>query len=320
MRLGDLITEAQRRAGRVDSNFDVRTTQWLNSAQEVFVTADPHSTLQHEETFAADGTSDLYLPSYVKKIISIMDETNKLPIERHENWDREAPGTFIEETAGGPQWWRELGLSPVSFQPTEAAQVFCDPLSGENVVCSVVGLAQDTARSGTAIGKFLAQEQVTCQSGAEGSTTSLFVKILTLGKDVLTTDDVTFAFSTGGTVISRAFRNDHRAAYRHVQLLRVPGAGTLLRVKFLINLPDMTDVNQIVHPGVDSEFLTWWAAGMIHKATNEEDRAGIAFGMARERLQKRVHYEDAFGDQDHRLAPDPLYWSFEDDQQWPQNR
>jgi hypothetical protein len=312
VRLADLVTEAQRKAGRVDSNFDNRTKRWINEAQERFVISDPHTALRHEETFVADGTIDLFLPSYVKKVLWIADATNKKPVQHHDEWDREAPGSFLDETSGAPSWWRELGYSPVNAQPAAASLVHFDPKSAENVVINITGLAQDTGASGTALERYMVQEQVTCLSGAETPTSALFVKVTSIGKDVLTSDDVVAAYSAGGDPVARVFRNAYRARYRHVKFLTVPAAGTLLRVGFLLEVPEFSDDNQVTHPGIDIDYLTWYAAAMIHKAMNQGDLAEQAFARAEERLQKREFHEKSHGDQDHRMAPDFTYHNFEE--------
>ena len=71
--------------------------------------ASPHPDIRFAEDFVCDGTQNLYLPGYIRKIVSIMDKTNKRPVDRHEEWDREAPGIYAEKTSGAARWWREVG-------------------------------------------------------------------------------------------------------------------------------------------------------------------------------------------------------------------
>ena len=59
-------------------------------------------------------------------------------------------------------------------------------------------------------------------SGGETQTGKFYVQLLTIGKNVLTADDVKASYSSGGTTIARLFRNSYSTTYNHVQLLMVP--------------------------------------------------------------------------------------------------
>ena len=129
MNLSGLTTEAQRLAGRVDTGFDDRTKQWLNEALDRWVVRDPWGTLTKEQDFPSDGTQDLILPNYVKKIISITDKTNKFPVERFENLEKHATSSLIAETAGKAYYWEERGMSVLRWRPPGVASFSCPPIS-----------------------------------------------------------------------------------------------------------------------------------------------------------------------------------------------
>ena len=313
MKLSDIVLNAQRKAGRVDPDFNERTRIWINEAKERWIMSSPHPDIRFSEDFTCDGTQNLYLPGYIRKIVYIMDKTNKRPVYRHEEWDREAPSLFAEKTSGSARWWREIGKSPVSAQPTQASQVYLDPAAVENVVCYVEGLAQDTLVSGTAVNRYLCQEVVTCMSGGETQTGNFYVQMLTIGKNTLTAGDVTVAYASGGTTIARLFRNAYSTSYNHVQLLLVPPKGTVVTVKYVLGIPDLVDDNHVVHPAVNAEYLAWYAAGCIHKAMNQGSMAEQAYAHAEELLSRETLHEQNHGDQDLRTIPDYEYFQDTED-------
>jgi hypothetical protein len=322
MIFSEIVTEAQRLAGRVDSNFDDRTKKWINQAQEQWSLADPWGQLTFFEDVLTRGGRDLYLPTYMRKVLHLFDKSSKLPMERHEQWDREEPGVYADETASStPIWWREMGFSSVVGQPTTAtgSKVEFDTLgAAEDIVCYISGVIQGTQASGSAVHRHMGSEFVTCMSGAGAQETSnIYVEVRQLSKTARTTDDVLCRYDASGDHIGRIESSRYNAEYRHVQLLYSPAAGRTLTVKYILRVPDFTDDNQPAHPGVDVDYLKWWTAANIHAAQNQLQESAIKRNVAKGMLQRKSHFEQAFGDQDLRMAPDSTYWHHEDLSAWP---
>lgn len=313
MDVGTLITEAQRLAGRVDSSLDERTRMWINEGQQEWLHADPWRKLRDELAITHDGSQDLYLPDFVQRVLWISDRTNKRSTIRNDQLDRDAPANFHGKTPGALTHWKEIGMSPVFAQPTQASTIYFNPLGDENVVTYIQGMALDTNASGTAGENYLQEEAVTCLSGSVGSTQKKYTYVMSLGKAGVHTDDTEVSLEASGGIprLARLHRNKRRSEYRHVHLLKVPPAGTTIYIQYIQSLPDLVENNQVIHPGVSPEYLKWYAAANLHKAMNQGDLAVMAFSFA-ERLLRRVgHAEDAFGDQDLRMSPDLNYWGSE---------
>ena len=271
---------------------------------------DPWGTLTKEQDFPSDGTQDLILPNYVKKIISITDKTNKFPVERFENLEKHATSSLIAETAGKAYYWEERGMSPVAAQPTSASLLQFDPDSAaDTCVCYVEGVAQSTLGSGTAASWHTESEYVTCVSGAATSTTKNFIQIMTLGKDVLTEADVIVRYGGVNPPIARIDHDAYRSEYRHVRFVYAPSAGTEFRVKYIQRMTELTQDDQVLPPSVNPRFLVWWAAGNIHSAMGQHKEAQMKWQMAEKFLLEDAHHEKAHGEQDWTVVPDSGWMS-----------
>lgn len=310
MDLGTLRTEAQRLAGRVDQDFNSRTRRFLNEAIERWAISVPWPTLVKEEDFTSPGTVQLVLPQRVKQVQWIADKTNNRPLDAANAFDREFPASFMQGTAGAAFFWREVGVQAVAQQPagigalsyrTDVSDVF-------NVYAD--GLAQDTAVS-TADRLYVARERVSIASSSVQGGAVLFQEIHTLGKDDFTPADVVVR-DASSNVIARIPAFGYRSEYRRVEFLFVPLAGTVFRVRYLRAPPPLVDDWNIPHTSVDSEYLIWYAAAMIHEAQGQAQQAQIKTARAREILEARIYKERSHGDRDYRALPEPSYWGNED--------
>jgi hypothetical protein len=136
---------------------------------------------------------------------------------------------------------------------------------------------------------------------------------MSVGKDDLTPGDL--RIYNGSTTIGRISANRYRSEYRNVELLIIPPAGTLIRAGYLERPNPLTVAYQQPHPSINDEYLSWYAAGLIHKAMGEADIAGAALGRADQILQERIFAEKGHGDRDTQGEPDVNYWNTEEG--WP---
>jgi hypothetical protein len=315
MDVATLTNRAQRIAGRVDSGFDSRTVQFLNEAVEHWARANPWPGLRRTGEFVADGTRNLILPQHVFHVQWIADKTNKFPLEAKDLWDREARDEYLGDTTGPAFWWREVGVTPITQQPTTPALLTVRTDVSDSFSAHIAGIAQDTTASGTANYEYFTEEQLNVAGSAAVSTVNYYIRVMTVGKNDFTAGDL--KVYNGSTLIGRIAANRYRSEYRNVEFLTIPEGGTLLRIGYLEAPNPLTAAYQNPHPSINPEFLVWYAAGLIHKAQNESDQGELCIQRALQILNARSFKEKDHGDQDHGLYPDQGYWGSENLYSWP---
>lgn len=313
MNAGTLIDYAQQRAGRVDSGYRTRTLNFLNEAMERWAIARPWRSLKRTVDLITDGTRNLVFPDYVAHVVWLLDKSNTNVINYQERWDRDNPGTYLADTSGRSDFWREQEVVPVYRQPTAAAQIaFTSTSSGESFAVHIAGILSDTAASGTAGAEYMGEEICTA-SGGTCVSTNIFKNILSVGKTGLTTGYV--SGTAGGTELCKMAPNRYSAKYRKVELIAIPTANTEIRAGVILEPPRLTDEAHVPHSSVNNEFLIWYAAGLIHKAQGDTQIGEICMNRAMRIMAQDDQHEKTAGDQDWNAAPDPLYWQSEDS--WP---
>lgn len=311
MNLGNLITEAQRLAGRVDSNFLSRTRRWLNEAQEEWALEVPWPTLIREENFLATGQRQLILPPRVKIPLAFGDATNYRPLDMLKHWDREFPGSFYGKTTGAARFVRPMGIVATVRDPATPGYLTVRTDQSDAINLSITGLTLDTTASGTP--NYYVQSREVMIIGADTVYTSAnqYAIVDSFGKDDVGPGDFTLRDSASN-VLAVLNRDAYGSEYRRIDLLHIPPAGTQITVQYLTGPAPLVDMAQVPHPSIDSEYLIWYAAGMLHEGQSEVQQSQIKLARAKEILNRRIHRETGFGDQDWRALPEPGYWANED--------
>lgn len=311
MNLGNLITEAQRLAGRVDTNYNNRTRRWLNEAQEEWALEVPWPTLVREETFLATGSRSLILPPRVKIPLAFGDKTNYRPIDMLKHWDREFPGSFFGNTTGAARFVRPMGIVATVRDPATPGYLTVKTTASDAVSVVLAGLSLDTTASGTPNQYVEARETIVIGADTVYTSTNMYYTIDSFGKDDFSLGDFTLRDSSSN-VLAVLNKDEYGSQYRRVDLLHIPPAGTEIMVQYLTGPTRLVDNAQVPHPSIDTEHMIWYAAGMIHESMSEVQQSQIKLARAKEILNRRIHRETGFGDQDWRALPEPGYWGNED--------
>jgi hypothetical protein len=309
--LATLVIEAERLAGRVDTNFFSRVRRWINEGQDAWALECPWPTLLREETFVANGTRSLILPSRVKVLLWAADQDNSRPIDNLKHWDREFPASLFQNTSGAPRFSRQMGVQAVFRQPSTTSRLTFNTTVSDVFSVYVAGLALDTTASGTAENLYYAREVVNIAGTGTYTSTTLWNRIDTLSKDDYTPADLTVRDSASN-LVARVSRDVYRSEYRQLDLLHIPSAGANIAVQYLTGPEPLVDNEQVPHTAVDPEFLIWYAAGLLHAGQGEEQQSAVKLARAKEILNRRILREKQFGDQDWRALPEPGYWQDED--------
>ncbi len=315
MHVGEIITLAQRLAGRVDPGFDARTLRFINEGVDNWARKIPWPTLRRVSDFVATGSRELILPPHVLRVVWVADKTNKAPVSPLDPWDREYPARYMGESAGNADFWREEGVVPVTAQPASPTPLVVRTTASDSFTAHIAGYARDTTASGTADYEYFVEEALAINGTGPYSSANQYIRVISIGKDDLTNGDLNVF--NGSTLISRVTKNRYRAEYRRIEFLQIPSAGTDIRVGFLERPPALTTSHQQAHPAIDPDYLVWYAAGLIHHAQNQKDMGDLYVARAESKLQDRIYAERMHGDRDLQGIPDQGYWSNEDQYSWP---
>lgn len=315
MNVGEILTQAQRLAGRVDPGFDSRVVRFINEGVDVWARKIPWPTLRRVGDFVATGGRDLVLPPHVLRVVWIADKTNKNPVHPLDPWDREYPVPYMADSSGAPQHWREEGIVPVIAQPTSPATLEVRTTASDSFAVHIAGYARDTTASGTADYEHFVEEILSVGGTGTYSTANQYIRVISIGKDDLTNGDL--RVYNGTTAISRIHRNRYRAEYRRLEFLQIPTAGTEIRVGYLERPPALTQATQQAHPAIDPDYLVWYAAGLIHHSQNQKDMGDVYIARAEQKLEDRIYAERMHGDRDLQGIPDQNYWDNESQYSWP---
>lgn len=319
MNLSNLITEAQRLAGRVDANFNNRTRRWLNEALTQWAIGSPWAALERTETFVADGTEKLVLPPRVLTVKWIADRTNQWPLDPSRHYDREYPTALLAGTSGAARRWTEGGVQAVIRQPATAGALEIQTTASDSFGLYVQGLAENSDASGTAERYYLVEEKIDVAGSGPYSTVNSYVQIDVLGKDDYTPADVTVKDSDSN-LIARLPAHGFNSEYRVVEMVLRPTAGTQFDVRYVSRPAPLIENYQTPHPSVDPEYLIWYAASMIHRAQGQSQDAESKRAHAQNILQTRAYKDRMHGDKDLRALPDQEYWGHDDLYTVPDNQ
>ena len=117
MNLANLVTEAERLAGRVDSLFSAASGGGSMRRKNSGPGRAALAAAPARRSFTTDGTRTLMLPPRVRTVLWAADQTDQRPLDNMKHWDREFPAAFFGNTSGAAQVVRQMGISAVSRQP-----------------------------------------------------------------------------------------------------------------------------------------------------------------------------------------------------------
>jgi hypothetical protein len=290
--------------------------RWLNEAQDQWNISVPWPQMVEEEEFVCDGSATLLLPARVGAVMWIADKANTRALIKSDNFDREIPRELLGAQVGTPYMYREMGIDPIIKPNLSLGYLSVYATATDTAQIFIEGISVDSAASGYADAHYATNELITVVDNAIYTSVNQYVKITSLGKDKVTEGD--YIFSGGGVgTIARLNKGEFRTSYRHIEIAPIPNQGTVIYVNFLRQPNPLVHTYQVSTPGVDNEYLIWYAAAMIREAQGEVQQAAGCFARAQQILDRKIYKERMFGDKDLRAMPDPNYWNDEDQYEVP---
>ena len=305
MNLLQLISECELRSGWNDTNYHVSWRSFLNEGVREFSRRYPWPGLEDFAQLTSDGTRFLILPHYVDTVISILNRSQNMPLERSGDFDREATFPQANRTAGTASAYDKIGVVPVLRDPTGLCYLRSTSASDTGAPSIyLTGYVSNSGASGTGMERTISTISVTPAGLSSVTVTTLFAQILSISKTTNTNGDF-FIHDAGDSNrhISFLARYENEAAFKRVQLLYVPNAGTLFEVKFRHKVPPLTQNEQSPHPSVESDFIVHYALGAHYRHQQQFTKGQIQDAKAVQVLQDKAHKDQNFDEPWSQILP-----------------
>jgi hypothetical protein len=296
-----IIDEALQLTNRVDSQHRTRARVALGRGVEYWAERLPWPGLKRYEAFASNGTRFMAFPERVRKVISVSDITDKLPVKPGDHWNREHSTLWLQDLQADPLEWRDLGLVATISDPVTDSTLTIEATVSEALTVYVTGLARDTNASGTALELYEARESFAITGTGATDTTTAFVRVTSLEKSVEAgLADVTVKSSVDSKPLARLAANDSAAEYRRIEYLTVPNAGRQYRLEYYTKPSPIVNETSPLPPSIDRDYLVWRIVGDLHWTAEQPDAARAAWQKADGLLMahqnaERTHGEDYAG-------------------------
>jgi hypothetical protein len=309
-----VIDDALLMVNRVDSDYRTRALRAVNRAVLFWADRVPWPALKTYETFIANGTRFLTLPRRVRRVVEIGDISNKIKVRDGAHWAHKYPDEFFVDTADSTPWeWRDGGLVPTIAAPSTDTKLVFQTTASEAMNVNISGWARDSTASGTAMELYEINETVNLGGTGVTETTNTYVKIRAIEKTTLdSASDLVIRSSTDSAPLARLTSDDRAAAYRQVEFLKVPGAGTQFRVEYYRRPERLVSENVPLEPSIDLDFLLWRTVGDLHWVASQQEAALAAWRKSEGLVQQRILAEKAHGEGNLQVQPDISYFDIED--------
>ena len=314
MNLRQLIEACQRRSGMNDSNFDDHWRTFINQSIREFARVQPWDGLEDFVNVATDGTEYVILPPFVDSVLAITNLTQRLPVDRSGDWDREATSVFADRTAGTVMLYDKIGTVPVLRDPTGYLVLQSTHVSDLSEVY-VTGRINNSGASGTGLQSTVSTLAVNATGTSPLTLSTLFASIISISKATDTNGDF-YLFDAGASLAHISFlgQYDDAAAFKRIQLLYKPADQTLLRVRFRYKIPPLKADTQAPPPAVKPDFIIEHALALYQENREQYTKSDRKRQSATKILQDEAHKEQNFDEPHSQITPH-RDWVIDSD--WP---
>jgi len=303
MNLGQLIEACEYKSGFNDSAYRPRWINFLNEALRDFARRQPWAGLEDTVDLTTDGTKYLVLPQYVDTVVSILNMTDKIPVDRSGNYDREATYEETSGTTGRVCNYETLGDVPVLRDPTGYVWFKSSHASDIQTVY-FTGLATNSGASGTALSKAYTTLSIQAAGVSPVTCTTLFASFISVAKSTDSNGDF-FFYDAGDSDKHVSFISKHEtdARFRRLKLFYPPNATKSIRVRFRHYAPPLRDNAQSPHPSVKPDFLINYAIARHWGEQEQLQKEQLADNNATRLLEREVNKDTNFNEPDCQIIP-----------------
>jgi hypothetical protein len=304
-----IVDEALQLTNRVDTKHRTRALNAVSRGVEYWAERLPWPGLKRYEAFASDGTRYMTFPERVRKVISVGDITDRVPVQPGDHWNREHASLWLQDLRADPLEWRDLGIVPLASDPVTDTQLSIEASVSEPLTVYITGLARDTAASGTALELYEVRESFAITGTGATDTSNTFVRVTGLEKNTNDgTAEVVVKSSVDSKTLARIGAQDGSPQYRRIEFITLPGAGRQYRVEYYSKPAEVVNESSPLPPSIDRDYLVWRVVGDLHWIAEQPDAARAAWQKADGLLlahqnAEKTHGEDYAG----QLTP---YWRY----------
>ncbi len=307
-----LIDRSQELANRIDPGFRNRTLSALSRAVVYWGTRLPWSSLREVEDFIANGTKFLVFPERVGTVVALTDKTNTRALLPGGQWHTRNTSDYVTSVGGAPFEWRDRGFWPIVSQPSTDTQIQLQAGGSEAFEVRIRGLVRDAGASGTAM-ELQPQGEIMTMGGTDPTNSSLtYVRLDYVEKEIATSFDLKVKDPISGAIVSYIPASSGRAQLRRVEFLRTPPTNTVFRLEYFRKPDELETEDQPVDISIDTDYLTWRAAGDLHWINKEQGAAQAAWAKADEIIGSSIASQENRGEVPHTFSPLFTYNELED--------
>lgn len=307
----NLISQVQRLANRVDSNYRTRVLESINAAVRQLACEAPWDGLRRVEQFLAPGGQFMTFPARVRKPIMIADVTSTLPVDPGADFARRFGASYIQQSANLPVEWRPAGTMPVIAAPATDTKLQLQTGVSEGIQVTIRGLARDTAASGTALEFYEISESVVMAGTNATNTASTFVQIKEISTEQNRLSDLTVKAAATGAILARIPPWQAYSEYVRVEFFGSPEQGRALHVEYFTDPERILSEGDTLHSAIDIDYVKWRAVGDMHWIKQEQEAARLAWAEADSVLARLKNRENSFGERDSSNRPLVNYFDLE---------
>jgi hypothetical protein len=302
MNLNELIELCGQKSGFNDSAYRPRWVNFINEAIREFARRQPWPGLEDLTTIKADGTRYLICPPYVDTVVSILNLTDRNPVDRSGDFDRNATSVWAAGTAGRACMYDRVGDVAVLKEPSGYIW-FQSSHASDLQTLNVTGIVANSGASG-ALESTVRSLAVAAAGTSPVTLSVLFTKVFSVSK--ATDSNGNFFFYDAGATnahISYLGATESEAAFQRLALLYKPAAGTEFELRFRYRIPKLTLDSQSPHPSVKPDFIVSHALGLHWGEQEQLQKEALSYQKATQVLQAEAHKDRNFNEPDNRIAP-----------------
>ena len=305
MNLGSLIEQCQFRTGFNDSSYNTHWIAFLNEGIRLYAKKYPWPGLETLIDMTTNGTRFLIFPHYVKDVISILNRSQNIPVDRMGQLDRQSPWLTAARTSGTVIGYDNAGYVPCLANPS--GYIFGSLPSGasEAITVNVTGYVAASGASGTGMERLYHSETITISDSTATTLANQYYEVTSISKVTNTSNPIYF-YDAGNSNAHLSFIGAYEtdAAFKRVLLQYVPSAQTLLECRVRHKVQPLHLVQEAPHPSIDPDFLVTHAIRRYWAANQQYTKAQIERQEGLELIQDIASQEENFSEPFSRIIPD----------------
>lgn len=306
MNLLEIITACENRSGFNDTTFRGVWRDFINEGVREYSRRYPWPGLEDFVQLVSDGSRYLVLPHYVDQVVSLLNKTTNVSVDRSGDFDRRWGPAQAQRTAGPTTEYDKIGIVPVLRDPTGFLQLYSTSTSdtGSPFAAYITGYASNSGASGTGLEKTLRTLSINPTGISPLTLSILFATIVSISKATDSNGD--FFFNDAGDSnrqISFLARSERSAAFKRLQLIYLPTPQSSFELRFRHKVPALTVDEQAPHPAVDTDFVIQYALGNFYRHHQQFTKAQIQDQRALSVLERAANKQENFDESFTQINP-----------------